>query len=53
MSAFENYGMALMTPDRLREIFEELTDNSEMAAEFSDVEVEGPAVQILPLMVYV
>lgn len=53
MSAFENYGMALMRPDLLRETFNEIISNEDIVAEFSDVEVQGPAVQVLPLMIFV
>ena len=53
MSAFENYGFALLKPDTLRTMFTELSKADEMVADFTDVEVQGPAVQILPLMVFV
>jgi len=53
VSAFENYGMALMDPEMLRGVFGSISNNPDMVAEFGDVEVEGPAVQILPLMVFV
>lgn len=53
MSAFENYGMSLMNPDLLREIFREMIKSEDIAAEFADVEIKGPAVQVLPLMIFV
>lgn len=53
MSAFENYGMALLKSDMLNKAFEELSNNDEIRAEFSDVEINGPAIQVLPLMVFV
>jgi len=53
VSPFENYGMALMKPAKLREVFDSLSSNEDMVAEFGDVEVVGPAVQLLPLMVFV
>ncbi|MHC4922408.1 MAG: DUF6414 family protein, partial [Planctomycetota bacterium] len=53
MSAFENYGMALVNPNSLEEMFSKLRESEGMAAEFADVQVDGPAMQILPLMVFV
>lgn len=53
MSAFENYGLALLKPEVLTQAFQELRDSDLMRAEFSEVEVAGPAVQVLPLMVFV
>ncbi len=53
MSAFENYGFALLKPATLRTKFAEWSKADEMVADFTDVEVQGPAVQILPLMVFV
>jgi hypothetical protein len=53
MSSFENYGMAMLQPQILNELFLQLTSNSETIAEFADVQVVGPAFQILPLMIFV
>lgn len=53
MSSFENYGMALLPPQLLNEVFSNLTSNSDIVAEFADVQVKGPAFQILPLMIFV
>lgn len=53
MSAFENYGMALIQPETLERTFKDLASAENVVAEFSEVTVQGPAVQILPLMVYV
>lgn len=53
MSSFENYGLALLAPDLLREAFGEMQKTADLAAEFTDVEVAGPAWQILPLMIFV
>ncbi len=53
MSAFENYGMALVKPERLESVFAQISANEEARAEFSEVQVLGPAVQVLPLMVFV
>ena len=53
MSAFENYGMALLKPDMLEGIFAQMNNSEDVVAEFSEVEIKGPAVQILPLMVFV
>jgi hypothetical protein len=53
MSAFENYGMALLKPELLKATFAQISATEEARAEFSEVEVPGPAVQVLPLMVFV
>ena len=53
MSAFENYGLALMKPSTLTELLKGVSSNSDITADFSEVEIAGPAVQILPLMIYV
>lgn len=53
MISFENYGMALLPHKTLSEVFDGLTDNSDMNAEFGDITVKGPAFQLLPLMVFV
>lgn len=53
VSSFENYGMGLMQPDLLRELFSDLESTKEMVTDFSPVEISGPAVQVLPLMVFV
>lgn len=53
MSAFENYGMSLIQPAILEEAFRKVTSTETTVAEFSEVVIPGPAVQILPLMVYV
>ena len=53
MSPFENYGMALLSPKMLSEVFREILNNDNLAIEFSEVQVQGPALQVLPLMVFV
>ena len=53
VSSFENYGMSLMEPNMLRELFSEIESTKEMVADFSPVEITGPAVQVLPLMIFV
>lgn len=53
MSAFENYGMALLKPEVLNIEFAKIAASKDIVAEFSEVEVKGPAVQILPLMIFV
>lgn len=53
MSAFENYGMAMLSPALLQQIFTQLASTENIVVEFSDIAVRGPAVQILPLMVFV
>jgi len=53
MSAFENYGMSLVRPEILDGMFSSVTESKDIVAEFSEVQVKGPAVQILPLMIFV
>lgn len=53
MSPFENYGMALIKPETLEEVFSNLDDNEGIALDLSEVQVKGPALQVLPLMVFV
>lgn len=53
MSAFENYGMSLVEPNVLEELFNQLANTEGVVAEFSEVQIKGPAVQILPLMIFV
>lgn len=53
MCSFENYGMALLGTEALSEMLETLTEDSGSAMDFSDIEVAGPAFQLLPLMVFV
>lgn len=53
MSAFENYGMSLVNPIILEDLFSQITNSKDVMAEFSEVQVKGPAVQILPLMIFV
>src|SRR3990172_10601966 len=52
MSAFENYGMSLLKPEMLKEIFDGLAASEDVVAEFSEVQIQGPAVQILPVMIF-
>ncbi len=53
MSSFENYGMAMLPPQMLNGIFADITNTEGIIARFTDVQVEGPAFQILPLMIFV
>ena len=53
VSPFENYGMALMKPETLQAALKPIVDNEQMRVEFSEVQLKGPAVQILPLMAFV
>jgi hypothetical protein len=53
INAFENYGMSLVKPEILIETFDNMSATEGVVAEFSDVQVKGPAIQILPLMIYV
>jgi hypothetical protein len=53
MSSFENYGMSMVSPKLLNEAFAGLKDNKDVVTQLSDIEVHGPAWQILPLMIFV
>jgi hypothetical protein len=53
ISAFENYGMALLNPKILRDAFSSIASSEDLVADFSDVVVEGACIQVLPLMVFV
>ena len=53
MSAFENYGMALLSPAALAPMLQTMTHVENVAVELSEVEVSGPALQVLPLMIFV
>ncbi|MEX0792467.1 MAG: hypothetical protein WD045_04990 [Pirellulaceae bacterium] len=53
ISAFENYGMALLNPVVLREAFDKIASSEDIVADFTDVVVAGPCIQVLPLMVFV
>jgi hypothetical protein len=53
MSSFENYGMAMLQPQMLNTLFSQITNTEGIVAEFTDVQVQGPAFQILPLMIFV
>lgn len=53
VSPFENYGMALLKPETLEAALTPIVENEAMKIQFSEVTLKGPAVQILPLMVFV
>lgn len=53
MSAFENYGLSLLSPELLTSSFDSIVNTKDVVARFSDVQVHGPAIQILPLMIFV
>lgn len=53
MSSFENYGMAMLQPQMLNTVFSQIASMEGIVAEFTDVQVQGPALQILPLMIFV
>lgn len=53
MSAFENYGLSILNPKTLSDLLNQLSKTDGVRAEFSEVEIQGPAVQILPLMIFV
>ncbi|HBP90869.1 MAG TPA: hypothetical protein PKK23_20950 [Nitrospirales bacterium] len=50
---FENYGMALLKPELLEDVMNPITSSEGVNAELTEVRLEGPAIQILPLMVFV
>lgn len=52
MSAFENYGMAMLPAEQLTQLFKQMA-STDVVVEFSDVVIQGPAIQVLPLMVFV
>lgn len=45
MSSFENYGMALMQPDRLQDLLHGLQDNEAITLDLAEVQVQGPALR--------
>jgi hypothetical protein len=53
MISFENYGMAMLNRELLAGIFTGITSAEGFAGELSDFVVRGPAIQILPLMIFV
>ena len=53
MSPFENYGLSMMEAGTLSKIVKGLEDSEGVNVELGDVEIQGPAVQVLPLMVFV
>jgi hypothetical protein len=53
MSSFENYGMSMLQPQILNAVFSQFTNTEGIVAEFTDIQVQGPAFQILPLMIFV
>lgn len=53
MVSFENYGMAMIDREVLSSVFAGIADAEGFAGELSDFVVKGPAIQILPLMIFV
>lgn len=53
MVSFENYGMAMLDRHMLSELFEGIARTEGFAADLGDFVVEGPAIQVLPLMIFV
>ncbi len=53
MSAFENLGLAMLKPETLATMFSQIASSDKIVAEFSDVTVTGPALQVLPMMIFV
>jgi hypothetical protein len=53
MVSFENYGMAMLDRQALTGLFEILATTEGLAADLGDFVVEGPAIQVLPLMIFV
>lgn len=52
MSSFENSSMAMLPPQMLNELFAQITNTEGIVARFTDVQVKGPAFQILPLIIF-
>lgn len=50
---FENYGMALLKPTILEEALDPIISSEGTDIELTEVRLRGPAIQILPLMVFV
>lgn len=50
---FENYGMALLAPEILKGVMEPIVDAEGSGADLTEIRLDGPAIQILPLMVFV
>ena len=53
MVSFENYGMAMLDRQTLTGLFESFATTEGLAADLGDFVVEGPAIQVLPLMIFV
>jgi hypothetical protein len=53
ISSFENYGMSLLKANLLENAFGGITKNEVINADFTDIQIKGPAFQILPLMIFV
>ena len=53
MVSFENYGMAMLDRQMLSGLFEGIATTEGFAADLGDFVVEGPAIQVLPLMIFV
>jgi hypothetical protein len=53
MVSFENYGMAMLDRQKLSGLFEGIATTEGFAADLGDFVVEGPAIQVLPLMIFV
>jgi hypothetical protein len=53
MVSFENYGMAMLDRQMLSGLFESIAATEGFAADLGDFVVEGPAIQVLPLMIFV
>ena len=53
MVSFENYGMAMLDRKMLSGLFEGIATTEGFAADLGDFVVEGPAIQVLPLMIFV
>jgi hypothetical protein len=49
----ENYGMALLSPETLEAAIDSMKNTDGVDTELTEVRLEGPAIQILPLMVFV
>lgn len=53
VSTFENYGLSMIDESTLVETFRGLEETEGVNTKFSDVFIDGPSLQILPLMIFV
>lgn len=53
MVSFENYGMAMLDRETLTALFSGISSADGVVAELGEFVVKGPAIQVLPLMIFV